>query len=82
MPDLLLHVELRLTNGQCRLCVNFRSAISREVRLLCPRKLPRLASAIAAGKGEKATKCSAVNAPLFDHLVGSREQRLRNIEAE
>jgi hypothetical protein len=33
MPDLLLHVELRLTNGQCRLWVkNDDCGYSRHVR--------------------------------------------------
>jgi hypothetical protein len=37
MPDLLLHVELRPTNGQCRLWVNNCRAGRWRARLLYPR---------------------------------------------
>jgi hypothetical protein len=52
-------------------------AILRKVRLLCPRKLPRLASAIAAAKANKRHHTHSLN-----HLIGGYQKRLRHTDTK
>jgi hypothetical protein len=62
--------------------VNFCRAISRNVRLLYPTKLPRRSFAIEAVTGQKQTHAVQQIGALFDHLVGAGEQCGRHGDAE